>query len=195
MHMNERLSDGEFAQLKALLHRFAEHDIDQFENLRFDTSYGPVFIAMTRQLPPGWPPEAFTHVLTGAPSPREVPVASEEAPADGMHVAIRLRHDFVITDAGKLLAAARAAYAGQNRGCTGQEADESVTAVADVVFTILEKDGLVGDAAEATLALHAGDGLKPGGWRAQVTVNELRPLPAGPDCLQYGDVFALPPGA
>jgi hypothetical protein len=60
--VSEKLTEGELAQLKALLHRFAEHDLDQFENLRFDTRYGPVFIAITRQLPIGWPPEAFTAV-------------------------------------------------------------------------------------------------------------------------------------
>jgi hypothetical protein len=51
------------------------------------------------------------------------------------------------------------------------------------------------DAAEAKLASHSDDGLRVGGWRAQVTVNEPRQLPAGPDCLHQGDVFALPPDA
>jgi len=38
---------------------FAERHLDQFENLRFETSYGPVFVHMTRELESGWPSEAF----------------------------------------------------------------------------------------------------------------------------------------
>jgi pimeloyl-ACP methyl ester carboxylesterase len=53
--------------MRALLQRFAERHLDQFENLRFDTSYGPVFVLMTRELPPGWPPGAFTAMPRPAP--------------------------------------------------------------------------------------------------------------------------------
>jgi hypothetical protein len=65
-----------------------------------------------------------------------------------MHVAVRLRHDFTITEAQELLALARAAYVERNSGSTERDAEEAVRAVADVMFTILEHDGLLGDAAD-----------------------------------------------
>ncbi|WP_329468497.1 hypothetical protein [Streptomyces sp. NBC_01431] len=46
-----RLSDGEFQQMNVLLRRFCSHDLDQFEALRSETPYGPVYIIMTRSLP------------------------------------------------------------------------------------------------------------------------------------------------
>lgn len=63
--MSEPLTGSELEVLRGLLQRFAEHELDQFENLRFDTSYGPVFVSWTRRLLPGWPAEAFT----AAPKP------------------------------------------------------------------------------------------------------------------------------
>jgi hypothetical protein len=51
--MSEHLTASELEQLRVLLHRFTEHDLDQFENLRFDTRYGPVFVLFTRELPLG----------------------------------------------------------------------------------------------------------------------------------------------
>jgi hypothetical protein len=76
----------------------------------------------------------------------------------------------------------------------------TVTSAADAVFTILESEGLIGHAADRALAACAGDGLQPGGWRAQVSLNEAHrlpsgpdcSLPSGPDCSGQGDVFALP---
>lgn len=124
-----------------------------------------------------------------------VRAGGDDALADGMHVVVRLRHDFTITDAQRLLGAARAAYLEGNPGVTKRDAEELVTGVADVMFTLLERDGLVGDAAGAKLSSHRDDGLQAGGWRAQVTINETRRLRSGPDCFQRGDVFALPPQA
>jgi hypothetical protein len=109
-----------------------------------------------------------------------------------MHVVIRLRRDFTVTDAARLLAAARAAYTRVNSGTGPQDAAAAVTSAADAIFTILESDGLLGDAADRALAARTGDGLQPGGWRAQVTLNEANPLPPGSDCIDRGDVFALP---
>lgn len=60
--MSENLTASELAHLRALLQRFAEYDLDQFENLRFDTRYGPVFVLFTRRLPPGWHAGAFTQI-------------------------------------------------------------------------------------------------------------------------------------
>jgi hypothetical protein len=111
-----------------------------------------------------------------------------------MHIAVRLRRDFTVSDATRLLAAARAAYLELNPGATENDAARVVTSAADAIFTLLEQDGLLGHAVESALAAHSGHGLEPGGWRAQVTIDESRHLPAGPDCFTHGDVFALPAG-
>ncbi|MEU9709207.1 MULTISPECIES: hypothetical protein [unclassified Streptomyces] len=47
------LSDGEVGQLLDLLRRYCAHDLDQWEALRTDTPYGPVYVQMSRSLPPG----------------------------------------------------------------------------------------------------------------------------------------------
>ncbi len=60
--MSTGLTASELEVLRSLLQRFAEHELDQSENLRFDTSHGPVFVAWMRKLPPGWPAGAFTPV-------------------------------------------------------------------------------------------------------------------------------------
>jgi hypothetical protein len=121
-------------------------------------------------------------------------IAGEEPPADGMHVTIRLRRDFTVTDAARLLAAARAAYARLNPDAGPQDAAAAVTSAADAVFIILESEGLLGQAADRFLTACASDGLQPGGWRAQVSLNEAQRLPPGSDCTDHGDVFALPGG-
>jgi len=112
--------------------------------------------------------------------------------ADGMRIAVRVRRDFTVSDATRLLAAARAAYLDLNPGATQDDAAEVVTSAADAIFTLLEHDGFLGHAADRALAVYSGHGLQPGGWRAQVTVDETRHLPPGPDCFTHGDVFALP---
>ncbi len=119
-------------------------------------------------------------------------IAGNEPPVDGMHVVVRLRRDFTVTDAAKLLAAARTAYTRANPGTGPQEAVAAVTSAADAVFTILESEGLLGPAADRTLADGARDGLQPAGWRAQVTLNEAYRLPPGSACFEDSDVFALP---
>lgn len=112
---------------------------------------------------------------------------------DGMRIAVRLRRDFVVTDAERLLAAARRAYVRLAPGATEQDAAQEVTSAADAVFTLLEQAGLVGGAADAALAACEDEGLAVGGWRAQVTFGDPHPLPPGPDCLIGDrDVFALP---
>ena len=52
----------ELELLHGLLQRFAEHELDQFDHLRFDTSHGPVYVTLARELPPDWPAEAFRPV-------------------------------------------------------------------------------------------------------------------------------------
>ncbi|MEU4216177.1 hypothetical protein [Actinoplanes sp. NPDC026623] len=62
------LSDAELRDLVRLLARFAEHELDQFANRLLPTTYGPVYLAMTRSLWPGSPVEAFDPVWP-PPSP------------------------------------------------------------------------------------------------------------------------------
>jgi hypothetical protein len=121
-----------------------------------------------------------------------IEVAGDDPLADGMRVAVRMRRDFVVTDAGRLLAAGRRAYARLNPEASEQDAVEAVTGAADVVFTLLEAAGLAGSAADAAVAGYEPDGLTLGGQRTQVTFDDPWPLPVGPDCT-VRDVFALPP--
>jgi hypothetical protein len=44
-------------------------------------------------------------------------ITGEEPLADGMHLVIRLRRDFTVTDAARLMAVARAAYIELNPDC------------------------------------------------------------------------------
>ncbi|GAA3248536.1 hypothetical protein ACFO1B_39510 [Dactylosporangium siamense] len=114
---------------------------------------------------------------------------------DGMRLSVRLRRDFTVTDADRLLATARRAYCELNPGTSVDEANDMVTCAADALFVILEQAGLLGDAADERLAGHASNGLVTGGWRAQIVLNEPHPLSPRPrgDCLRGDDVFALPP--
>ena len=52
----QRLTDDELRILVRLLHRFAVADMDQFENWRFPTEYGEVYVSMSRApIPPAVP--------------------------------------------------------------------------------------------------------------------------------------------
>jgi hypothetical protein len=58
-----RLTDAELGELARLLARYATHDLDQWENWRIETGYGPVYVLLTREVMPGWPEEeVFTTV-------------------------------------------------------------------------------------------------------------------------------------
>lgn len=119
-------------------------------------------------------------------------IAGDEPPVDGMHIVVRLRCDFTVTDAAQLLAAARTAYTQTSPGTGPADAAAAVTSAADAIFAVLESTGLLGPAADRTLADGARHGLQPGGWRAQVTLNEAHRLPSRSACVDDGDVFALP---
>ncbi|MER5890521.1 hypothetical protein ABT160_42410 [Streptomyces sp. NPDC001941] len=54
-----RLNDEEFAQFLELLRRYSAFELDQWENLSTETPYGPVYIMLTRALPPGWTKEMY----------------------------------------------------------------------------------------------------------------------------------------
>jgi hypothetical protein len=119
-------------------------------------------------------------------------VLGDEPLADGMAISVRIRRDFTVTDADRLLAAAHRIFREWNLDASEADAAAMVTCAADALFMVLEHAGLIGDLVDDRLAGHEADGLAVAGWRAQVMVNEPNPLPAGPDCLERGDVFALP---
>lgn len=118
-------------------------------------------------------------------------VIGDDPLADGMNVSVRFRRDFVVTDAARLLATARGVFLELNPTATPDDADAAVASTADAIFTILERDGLIGDAVDARLAAREADGLGLAGWQAQLIPNEPEPLRPGQSCLR-GDVFALP---
>jgi hypothetical protein len=125
----------------------------------------------------------------------DIVVIGDDPLADGMNISVRYRRDFVITDAARLLEAARSVFCELNPEASPDDAAAAVTCAADAIFSILERDGLIGDATDARLAGREADGIEVLGWRAQVTVNEPEPLRPGRDCLRTGDVFALPTAA
>src|SRR5262245_7782201 len=99
-------------------------------------------------------------------------VIGDEPLVDGMNISVRYRRDFVVTDAARLLDAARGVFCELNPDASPDDAAEVVTCAADAIFTILEGDGLVGDAIDARLASRERDGVKVLGWRAQVVIDE-----------------------
>jgi hypothetical protein len=59
------LSDPEFRELIRLLARYAERELDQGECWKLDTSYEPLYMQMSPELPSGRPDEtgeAFTTI-------------------------------------------------------------------------------------------------------------------------------------
>ncbi|GIF42346.1 hypothetical protein [Actinoplanes xinjiangensis] len=114
---------------------------------------------------------------------------------DGLKLSIRLRRDFTVTDADRLLAAARRIYQDLNSGASTDDAEAMVSSAADALYVILDHAGLVGDAADERLTAYHRDGLDVGGWRAEVVANDPWPLSPGPlsNCVVPDDAFALPP--
>ena len=106
---------------------------------------------------------------------------------------MRLRRDFTVTDAGRLLATARRFYRELNPETSAEGAAEMVTCAADALFIVLEHAGLFGAPAESRLAGYVANGLVTRGEIAWAVINEPRPLSPHPrgNCL-YGDPFALP---
>ena len=126
---------------------------------------------------------------------RDDGVIGDDPLVNGMSLSVRLRRDFTVTDADRLLATARRTYRELNPGTSAEEACEMVSCAADALFVILEHAGLLGDAVDSRLAGYTPGGLAVGGSRAQVVLNEPDPLSPRPrgDCFRGGDVFALPP--
>lgn len=56
------MSPEDVEQLARLLYRYGETELDQFDNWRLDTEFGPVYVSMSMELLPGWPDRAFDPV-------------------------------------------------------------------------------------------------------------------------------------
>jgi hypothetical protein len=124
----------------------------------------------------------------------DVEVIGDDPLVDGMTLSLRLRRDFTVTDASRLLTTARRLYLELNQDSSADEAVEMVTCAADALFVLLEHAGVLGAVADGLLAGHAANGLAVEGQVAQVVLNE--PYPLSPhrrgNCLRGGDLFALP---
>jgi hypothetical protein len=56
------LSDAERDTFVDLLRRVCEYELDQWENWRYRTSYGNVYINFSRDLPQGHPEAAYDEI-------------------------------------------------------------------------------------------------------------------------------------
>jgi hypothetical protein len=56
------MSAEESEQLVGLLYRYAETELDQWDNWRLDTEAGPVYVSMSMALLPDWSDRAFDPV-------------------------------------------------------------------------------------------------------------------------------------
>ncbi len=53
------MSADEVEELARLLYRYAETELDQWDNWRLDSEIGPVYVSMSMELPPDCSDQAF----------------------------------------------------------------------------------------------------------------------------------------
>lgn len=123
-------------------------------------------------------------------------VEGDEPLAGGMRISVRVRRDFVVSDAGRFLRPGRRAYVEITPGATEADAERMVTSAADAMFALIERAGMIGQNLDDLLHSAAADGLTPGGQAARLTFDQEQPLPSGRCWFGFPDkdVFALPPG-
>ncbi|MFI0357086.1 hypothetical protein [Actinomadura sp. 9N407] len=125
-----------------------------------------------------------------------------EALAAGMTVSVRSRHDVVVVDPDRFLAAARQAFRELNPEVTEDEAARTIVDLYDAAHALLERHGRLGPIQPAPSVgsgarspgervLDAPDGLSPAGEIFQVVLNEAMPL-QDHGCFLPEDPFALP---
>jgi hypothetical protein len=56
------MSADESEQFARLLYRYAETELDQWDNWRLDTEIGPIYVSMSMELLPDWSDRAFDPV-------------------------------------------------------------------------------------------------------------------------------------
>lgn len=59
------LSDAEFGALTDLLRRYCQYELDQWESWRCRTTYGYVYIDISRERPGGHPEQAYNELPAG----------------------------------------------------------------------------------------------------------------------------------
>jgi hypothetical protein len=67
------LTDAELRDFVRLLARYAKHGLDQFDNWQLETTYGPAYVVVTRELPPGGSAEVFAPIWPPRPSAADRP--------------------------------------------------------------------------------------------------------------------------
>ncbi len=118
-------------------------------------------------------------------------VIGDEPLVDGMFISVRMRQDFRVIDADRLLATARQAFLELHAEASPEDAARYVYCATDAIHTILERAGVMG----AGLGEYAPDGLETRAELWRVTPDEPEPLPERPLRCGFGlaeDVFALP---
>jgi hypothetical protein len=114
-----------------------------------------------------------------------IEIVGDDPLVDGMLISLRLRCDFLVTDASKVLAAGRRAFLDRHPEATAEDAELHVTCAADAVFELLDRAGMQCE--------FDADGLATRGSRAHLTFNDPNPAPYPATCFDGDlDVFALP---
>jgi hypothetical protein len=116
-------------------------------------------------------------------------VIGDEPLRDDMLISVRMRRDFYVEDAARVLDAARQAYRELHPDEDPNAALTHVTSAADALFTILEHAGLFSAEIGERLAARSADGLLGMGSRAMAVMDDPVPLIS---CLGPRDPFALP---
>ncbi|WP_157419807.1 hypothetical protein [Actinomadura kijaniata] len=124
-------------------------------------------------------------------------------PEPGMTISVRTRHDVVITDPERFLAAARRAYRQAHPETSASEAEQAVADVYDAVHAFLDRDGRLGPPQPfpsvgrgaprpGERAPNHPDGMSPAGEITRIVLGDPKPL-QDHGCLLPEDPFALPP--
>ncbi|MBA8950882.1 hypothetical protein ACFQU9_02720 [Actinomadura namibiensis] len=130
---------------------------------------------------------------------------SEDAPVrpePGMTISVRTRHDVVVTDPERFLAAARRAYRQAHPEVSASEAEQAVTDVYDAVHAFLDRDGRLGPPRPFPSAGRGAPprrtrpkqpyGISPAGEITKIVLSDPKPL-QDRGCLLPEDPSALPP--
>lgn len=60
-------SNDDFRSLIRSLEKYAAEELDQFEHFRIESPFGPAYVSISRELPPGSPLEEFPPVSSEMP--------------------------------------------------------------------------------------------------------------------------------
>lgn len=149
----------------------------------------------------GGPPltaDLIAELAAEAERGQPVPGEEDEDPgtpaADGMPVSVRLRHDFVITNATLLMDTARDLFRRRCPEVPAAEVPAHVSTAEDAVYELVEAIGISGlHGTKKTHPKWTAAGLAPQGFAGLVRPNDPGPmLPREQSCFDLGDPFAVP---